>query len=121
MSIYPIKSCRRIDLDSAEITALGLKGDRLWQVVNDVDEAVTQRQHKILATVQPELIAGGLRLSAPDKTDIELADPGPSDMVAKSIFGVPVAATDGGDEIAVWFSDLLGNSYRVVGIGTDAG
>lgn len=57
----------------------------------------------------------------PTRRILSLADPGPSDTVVKSIFGVPVKATDDGDEVAAWFSDLLGNSYRVVGIGTNNG
>jgi uncharacterized protein YcbX len=113
--VYPIKSCRGIALDAAEVTAIGLAGDRLWQVVDGDGRGVTQRQHPVLATVQPEpLDEGGLRVHAAGKPTIEVAPPGAQTTTVTSLFGVPVPATDAGDEAADWFSSLTGESLRLV-------
>ena len=54
--VYPIKSCRAVALDSVTVSTIGLSGDRLWQVVDGGQRGLTQRQHRVLATVQPEHI-----------------------------------------------------------------
>ena len=119
--IYPIKSCRRVAVDSVQITPLGLDGDRRWQVVNDAGQPITQRQHRILATVRPEPTPGGLLVSAPGANTVELADPGPTDTEVRSNFGVTLPAADGGPEAAAWFSELLSEECRIVGIGKGPG
>ena len=81
ITIHPIKGCRRVELDSAVVTATGLEGDRAWQVVtapNDTDalgEAVTQRRNAALATVAPVPIDGGLTISAPGMGTIDVKRP----------------------------------------------
>ena len=42
--VYPVKSCAAVALDRAEITGTGLRGDRLFQVVDIERNPVTQRQ-----------------------------------------------------------------------------
>jgi hypothetical protein len=113
--VYPIKSCRAIALDSATVVGIGLLGDRTWQVVDVEQRGVTQRQHRILATVQPELlIGGGLRLVAPWMPTIEVDPPGTETSTVKSHFGLPVPASDAGDQAAAWFSELTGDPVRLV-------
>ena len=53
--IHPVKSCRRIEVEQADVIATGLKHDREWQIVDENGECVTQRKHKILATVETAL------------------------------------------------------------------
>ena len=120
--VYPIKSCRGIALDAAEVSAIGLAGDRLWQVVDGDGEGQTQRQHPVLATVQPEpLDGGGLRLHAAGKPAIEVEPPGAQTTTVKSLFGVPVPAADAGDEAAAWFASLTGESLRLVAMADACG
>lgn len=110
--IHPIKSCRRIEVTSATVSATGIAGDRQWQVSGD-GKPVTQRQKTALATVKPEPIEGGLRITAPDQPTIEVAQPTTNDAVTKVLIGVPVEVGDAGDEAAAWFSDLLGTEVRL--------
>jgi hypothetical protein len=113
--VHPIKSCRAISCDTATVSTIGLDGDRVWQVVNDEGRGLTQRQHRVLATVQPDLREdGGLTLTAPDRPTIEIGPPGASSTTVKSHFRVPVAAWDADDEAAAWFSDLTGEAVRLV-------
>ena len=75
--VHPIKSCRAVSCDTATVSPIGLQGDRIWQVVDAEDRGITQRRHRVLATVQPELRDDdGLRLMAPDRPTIEIDPPG---------------------------------------------
>ena len=113
--VYPIKSCRAVALDTVTVVAIGLLGDRTWQVVDEERRGVTQRQHRVLATVQPALLSGGgMRLESPSMPAIEVDPPGDETMTVKSHFGLPVPASDAGDRAAAWFSELTGNSVRLV-------
>lgn len=47
--IYPIKSCRGYDVQTAELDSLGLVGDRRFQIVNQEGKPFTQRTHPALA------------------------------------------------------------------------
>ncbi len=111
--LHPIKSCRRIEVQQATVSPTGLEGDREWQVAAGLTP-VTQRQKAVLATVLPEPIDGGLRLSAPGRPTIEVARPTANDSVTGSLIGVKVKVGDAGDEAAAWFSALLGDEVRLV-------
>ena len=120
--VHPIKSCRAVACDTATVSTIGLHGDRIWQVVDAEDRGVTQRRHRVLATVQPELHDdGGLSLTAADRPTIEVGPPGPRSTTVKSHFGVPVPACDAGDEAAAWFSDLTGEAVRLVAMVSECG
>ena len=67
--VYPVKSCRAVPLDTVTVAPTGLEGDRLYQVVDDAGTPLTQRQHPGLATVQPTLLEGGIRLDFTETDD----------------------------------------------------
>jgi hypothetical protein len=98
LNLHPVKACRRVEVREATVSAAGLVGDREWQVFSDEGKVLTQRQHPALALVQPELIGGGLRLSAPGHGTIEVGD--------------------GGEEAAGWFSAVTGTECRLVALCT---
>ena len=113
--LYPIKSCRSVAVDSATVSAIGLAGDRIWQVVDGEQRGLTQRQHRVLATVQPEpLDDGGLLVQAPGMSPIAVDPPGEKTTIVQSHFGVPVPAADAGESAAKWFSELTGERCRLV-------
>jgi len=122
--VYPIKSCRAVAVGTATVSAIGLAGDRTWQIV-DADlnsRGLTQRQHSNLATVQPEPLAGGgLRLTAPGKATIEVDRPRAESITVLSHFKVPVAASDAGDRAAAWFSEVTGEPVRLVAMPEGSG
>ena len=112
--VHPIKSCRAVELRAATISAIGLAGDRLWQVVDGDQRGMTQRQHPILATVQPTLTDhGGVQIRAPGQELLDVAPP-THPVTTRSHFGLPVPALDAGEEAAEWFSSLVGAPVRLV-------
>jgi uncharacterized protein YcbX len=68
----------------------------------------------VRALVRPEPIAGGLRLTAPGRSSIEVARPAATDSVTGSLIGVEVEVGDAGAGAAAWFSELLGTDVRLV-------
>src|SRR5690606_24439308 len=62
--IYPVKSLRGIELDSCEVDALGLVGDRRFLVVDSAGEFLTQRTLPRMAQIATALSPDALTLSA---------------------------------------------------------
>ena len=114
IDIYPIKSCRRVSVHTAAIAATGLEGDRLFQVVSEDGSCVTQRQHRVLATVSPLITPTGLSVSAPDHGAIEIPQPRQLDTTASALLGDQVRVADSGDEAAAWFSAIVQAPVRLV-------
>ena len=119
--LYPVKSCRGIDVTEATVGSTGLVGDRRWQVSSD-GAPVTQRQKAKLATVETELLDGGLRLRAEGHGSVEVADPGPANAETRALTGIRTAVVDAGDEAAAWFAALLDDpDVRLHGLPADGG
>ena len=122
ITVHPIKGCRRVELETATVTATGLEGDRAWQVVtapDDADalgEAVTQRRNAALATVAPVPIDGGLTISAPGVGTIDVKRPDANDVTVRALIGDEVACADAGDEAASFFSEVLGFPARLAAL-----
>lgn len=117
LHIHPIKSCRRVDVESVTASATGLVGDREWQVISGI-KPVTQRSNRRLAVVDVEPIEGGLRLAAPGHSAIEVERPVAADTTSGSLIGVKVDAADAGDPAARWFGEVLEEEVRLVALPT---
>ncbi|MEZ5189991.1 MAG: MOSC domain-containing protein [Schumannella sp.] len=110
---YPVKSCRGEDLESAQLERWGLAGDRRWMLVDTDGVKVTARETHVLLTVVPELVPGGLRLSAPGAEPLLVTEPGIPD-VEVDIWGNRVLASSAGEQAAEWFSAVAGRPVRLV-------
>jgi uncharacterized protein YcbX len=114
LHVYPVKSCRGIDLDTARVTATGLEWDRRWMVVDARDRFMTQRTHPQLATITTAIADGALRLSAAGHPllDVDAEAGGPVRRV--QIWKDSCSGIDAGDAVAAWLSDVLGDRLRLV-------
>lgn len=115
LNIYPVKSCRGIALQEAEIGRAGFEHDRHWLVTNDAGRFLTQRELPRLALIVPALTEAGLTLNAPDMPPLHVprtAD-GPSRQV--TIWSDHAPAFDTGAEAAAWLSKFLERPTRLVG------
>ena len=123
LHIYPIKACRGVSVERITIGATGPVGDRRWQVVDSGTAPVTQRTVPELATVEVEVLPGGLRLSAPGRDPIDVGDPGPagaSEAVSvRPLVGATVEAADAGDDAAAWLSAVVGQPVRLAAMTDD--
>jgi len=104
---YPVKSCRGEDLPEAVVEPWGLAGDRRWILVDEQGEQLTAREHNRLLTVRPELVPGGLRIAAPGREDLLVAEPRAAWRDVR-IWGDTVRAASAGAGADAWFAGLLG-------------
>ena len=66
--IYPIKSCRTIPVNQAEVSLKGFVGDRQFMWIDSSNQFVTQRTFPLFAKVQVELLGNAIKLSVDDGT-----------------------------------------------------
>src|ERR1700712_2957733 len=74
LHIYPVKSCRGLSVQSAELDDHGLVGDRRFMVVSAIDGMfLTQRTHPRMALIDTELTKESLILSSPTHGSVSAA------------------------------------------------
>jgi MOSC domain-containing protein len=110
---YPVKGCHRLEHDVARVEPWGLAGDRRWMMVDADGVGITQRDTPRLTQLTARPRPGGLRLSAPGRPDLDLAEPvdGPEEFVRVFRSKPPVPA-----RVAekAWSSEFLGRDARLV-------
>jgi uncharacterized protein YcbX len=120
ITIYPVKSCAGIALDSTWLDAFGPQGDRRWMLVDGAGQFVTQRSVARLALIETALEAGRLVLSLADSrvsVPVPAAD-APRRVV--TVWGDTLDALDAGDAAADWLFESLGLPCRLVYMPDDA-
>lgn len=115
LHIYPVKACRAIDLDSAQLTIEGLRYDREWMVVDARGDFITQREQPTLARVRTQIDGDFLSLSAlasgSVRVPLRYQD---GDLIPVRCWRFRTEALDCGNEAAAWFTQLLGSPARLV-------
>jgi uncharacterized protein YcbX len=114
LHVYPVKSCRGIELHRARVGTTGIEHDREWMVVTPAGRFLTQRELPRLALIEPALEPDLLRLTAPGRAALEipLAHDGPA--IEVTVWRDRCAALDAGDRAAEWLTDFLGRELRLV-------
>jgi len=130
--VYPVKGCARIDLQSAQVSRMGLEGDREYMVVEEqpgvdgVHLFLTQRDKRsreeakpqslaTLALIKPEIRDSALRLTWKGSDPIEIArNQHTGDEMKVMIHKEVVSAVDQGEPVARWLSEHLGVKVRLV-------
>jgi uncharacterized protein len=107
--IYPIKSCRGIQVQGFRLDALGPELDRRFMVVDSHGKFTTQRTAPRLALVTTTLEAPGM-----EKLKLPLALRDDAKVVEAEVWRHRGPAIDAGDEAAEWFSECLGKPSRLV-------
>lgn len=115
--IHPVKSCRRIEVDEANVLSTGLAHDRQWQIVDAEGGCVTQRNQPSLATVETALNGDDVIMSAAGCGSVTLSINDAESVTVLPLVGKrPVNGVDGGDEAATWISDFLGGTHRLAAV-----
>lgn len=118
LHLYPVKSCRGLDLDAASLGPRGLEahdlGDRQWAVIDPGGAVLTQREFPALALVEPRPVAGGLVLSAPGMPSFEVSSTAGQAGARAEIWGDTVDVIDAGAQAAARLSAYLGVAARLV-------
>jgi uncharacterized protein YcbX len=113
--IYPVKSCRGIDMTDAVLTPHGFVHDREWMVVRPDGRFVTQREEPRLALVETDLRPDALVLRAPALEALEVPFQSPSrTRHPATVWGDTVSARDEGARAAGWLGEFLEGEFRLV-------
>jgi uncharacterized protein len=110
---YPVKSCQGEALESAVIEPWGLGGDRRWMVADEAGDPVTAREHPRMVLIAPELLDGGLRVTAPGHPPLCVARPAGAP-VPVAVWGSGLLAQFAGEAAAAWFTAVIGVPSRLV-------
>jgi hypothetical protein len=106
LHIYPLKSARAIDLETADLGSWGLEGDRRFMLVDERGKFITQRELQILAKVKARIDAGKLALFLGDLSLDVTFDP--ERRVDAEIWDKPISlslASDGANAaLSGWFA-----------------
>lgn len=118
LAIYPIKSCRGINVDWALCTPLGLTRalarDRVFMVTDKDGHFVTARQEPPMILIAPTFQGSQMRLDAPGMDSmhvdsVQLPPEKAAKVITCKIFGQLVRqAVDCGEEVSRWLSAYLG-------------
>src|SRR5688572_5575526 len=116
LNVYPVKSCRGIACERADVTPQGLAArgvrDREWLVVDPGGQFVTQREHPRLALVEVDATDGAITLRVPDRDALR---PRPDGEVREvRVWRAHLRGHDAGDEAAEALSGFLGTDVRLV-------
>lgn len=112
--VYPIKSCKGIELKTAAVTQDGLAWDRHWMLVNQEGKFLTQRQFPRMALIETKLGEDSLQVSVPGIAGLHVPYRNGGASVAATVWRDQCAAIDAGESAAGWFSDVLGTHCRLV-------
>jgi uncharacterized protein len=110
---YPVKSCRRDEMQQAEVEPWGLTGDRRWMLVDDEGAVVTARECRSLLSVIPVLDGTALRLYAPGRSSLTIKVP-EGELAPVTVWSSQLDAMPAAPEAHVWFSQVAGMSLRLV-------
>ena len=119
---YPLKSAKGEVLQGIALDKLGLEGDRRWMLVDEASgRFLTQRAEAKMSQLSALWNAsGGLRLSAPGHSAIDVALPGSDDdLRGVTIWRDTLRVPDAGEEAARWVSDFIGKPTRLVQVPLD--
>jgi uncharacterized protein YcbX len=115
--VYPIKSCRGIEVASAELTRRGLAGDRRYMLVDSAGRFLTQRRHPRMALIGTEMTEEGIEVTAPGREPLRLpaALEGPAlETCIVRVWADAVEATLAAPDVNIWFSEFMGFACGLV-------
>jgi uncharacterized protein YcbX len=111
---YPVKSCRGIRHDAAQIEATGLAGDRHWMLVRPNGRFVTQRELPRMALIATALRADALELTAPGAARLVVASETRGAALDVIVWKFEGRGLDCGAAAAAWVSAFLETELRLV-------
>jgi len=114
LSVFPVKSCREVKLNSALVESFGLKNDRRWMVVDESGVMLTQRKIAEMCLIQVEVTESGLVLKTAFMDSLSVITPVVKKKVTVKVWNDECQAFDAGDEAAKWLSLALSVTCRLV-------
>jgi uncharacterized protein YcbX len=114
LCLYPVKSCRGIEVSQARLTATGLEHDREWMIVTPVGRFVTQREEPRLALIGTWLDDEGLQLECPGVGEVFIPYHAKGEATTATVWNDRCGAFDMGSAAADLLAAFLGAPHRLV-------
>jgi len=115
LHIYPIKSCRGIDILSAEVRPMGFAWDRRWMIVDEGGTFLSQRRVPRLATIDVAVGLDNLVVTAHGMEDLSVPlEPATGDTIPVMVWRDQLPAMPVSSDADVWFSEVLRTPCRLV-------
>jgi uncharacterized protein YcbX len=114
LHVYPVKSCRGIALEAAEITPTGFRGDRHWMLVRPNGRFVTQRELPRMALIGTHLGSGLLTLTAPGMPPLSVSTAATGEARPVTVWKFDGGGIDCGAEASAWVTTFLGTELSLV-------
>jgi len=115
LHVYPIKSCRGLDLTAVRFDQLGPLYDRRFMLVGEDGVYLSQRTLPRLALITPRLGPTALVVSAPNMPQLKVAmSQRDARRIEVQIWEHRGMAEDAGESAADWFSSFLERPCRLV-------
>ncbi|KAF9433703.1 hypothetical protein BGZ76_009098 [Entomortierella beljakovae] len=115
--VYPIKSCKAIEVTESNLSRYGLEHDRVFLVIDpETNKQRTMRELPSMVRIMPKFAGDDLVITAGDKTLIVPLVPDISKYEKRNVtvWDDTMEAADLGDEAAKFFSDYLELPCRFV-------
>ena len=113
--VYPIKSCGGVALESATVSATGLRHDRRWMLVDEAGESISQRRLLRMALISVRFGPERLIVGAPGMPELEVPlQPETGDRVSVCVWGDAGHGVPVGDEADRWFGEFLVFPCRLI-------
>ncbi|KAF9343716.1 hypothetical protein BGX26_005323 [Mortierella sp. AD094] len=115
--IYPIKSCKAIEVTESNLSKYGLQNDRVFLVIDpETNKQRTMRELPAMTLVEPKIVGDDLVITAGGKTlTVPLApEISKYEIRTVTVWKNSLETADLGDEAAKFFSDYLGVPSRLV-------
>ena len=115
LHVYPVKSCRGIDVDSFRVAETGPEWDRRWMIVSSgTGRFISQRSHPALARISVAIAGSHLRLSGDGIEPLVLPLDHGGETRRVTIWKDECVAVDAGVNAADWLAAMLGEPLRLV-------
>ncbi len=118
LNLYPIKGCRGVGLNAAQLPATGIEvdgiGDREWVVADAAGEFLSQREYPKMALIETRLTPSSLTMRAPGMLLLEVPFASEGDVVKVRVWDDKVSAVTQGDIADLWLTQFLGTPARLM-------
>ena len=113
LNVYPIKSCKALEVSEIEFDAFGVAGDRRFMMIDGNHRYLSQRRFGIMTSVVAKLeVENGrqfLCVSAPSVNwDLKIEPIMEGPRINANLWDCQVRMIDQGEEAARWCNELIG-------------
>jgi uncharacterized protein len=117
---YPIKSCKGIAVDTAQVIETGILHDRELLIVDAAtNQFYTQRELPKMALLAPRIEDNYLELTAPNMPVLKIPLQAEGKPLTVTVWQSVCETVDQGETVAEWLGDFLGVKTRLVRMQND--